>query len=77
MTLQEIKDIIDVGDASLIYKGDAIFIDPRTNLETGKMQFLLCYKEFDEFFDTEEELFSARVIAGKSLREICGELEAE
>nr|DAU75689.1 MAG TPA: hypothetical protein [Caudoviricetes sp.] len=77
MTLQEIKDIIDVGDASLIYRGNAIFIDPRTNLETGKMQFLLGYKEFDGYFDSEDELFSAQVIDGKSLREICGELEAE
>ncbi len=77
MTIQEIKGIIDVGDASLIYRGNAIFIDPRTNLETGKMQFLLCYKEFGGYFDTEDELFSAQVINGKSLREICGELEAE
>lgn len=76
MTIQEIQDIIDVGDASLIYRGDAIFIDPRT-LETGKMQFLLGYKDFDGCFDTEEELFSAQVIDGKSLREICGEIEAE
>lgn len=76
-TIKEIKDIIDVGHIFLLYHGDEIFIDPRTNLDTGKMQFWLGYKDLDLVFDSENELFDAKVLDGHSLREVCGELEID
>lgn len=74
-SIQDIIDILSVGDASLIYKGEAIFIDPTTI--GGIDSYYLGYKDFDGDFDSQEELFAAKVIDGYSINDIYKELVAE
>lgn len=73
MNKKKIVDLIDAGDVSLVYDNKDIFIDPRT--EDGEWHYYLGYMDYDGWFGTVDELMSAKVIDGKSLNDICDDLE--
>jgi len=74
MNKKDIVNLIDIGDVTLEYGNNEIFIDPRSDGNCNWL-FLLGYKDIDNEYLTVDDLMSDPVIDGKSINEICGELE--
>lgn len=57
-------------DITLIYRSEEIFIDPH-----GSERFLVCYKDDGKECTSIDETLSSPIIDGKSLSDICEDLE--
>lgn len=73
MKKTEITNLIDIGDVSLVYKDNDIFIDPRSDGNSNWV-FLLGYKNIDKEYSSVNDLMSDPVIDGKSINDICDEV---